>query len=226
MKSYYASIDHLLLMDRLARSVAERNILNLLGQYLRRTAESGGWFWDCERGISLGCPLSPLIGAFFLDQLDRRMIATGLFYVRFIDDILVLAPTRWKLRRAVTAVNEILGSLRLQKHPDKTFIGRIERGFDFVGYHFSRAGLRLAEDTIQKFVERAARLYEQEREQPNGSSRLGVYVRRWVGWAKGGLSTSRTDTETGRDFRLRPPAAEAAGATPIMPQSLVPSPEA
>jgi RNA-directed DNA polymerase len=113
-----------------------------------------------------------------------------------MDDILVLAPTRWKLRRAVTAVNEILGSLRLQKHPDKTFIGRIERGFDFVGYHFSRAGLRLAEATIQKFVERAARLYEQGREQPNGSSRLGVYVRRWVGWAKGGLSTSRTDTET------------------------------
>jgi hypothetical protein len=26
-------------------------------------------------------------------------------------------------------VNEILGALRLEKHPDKTFIGRIERGF-------------------------------------------------------------------------------------------------
>ena len=31
--------------------------------------------------------------------------------------------------------------LNLEKHPDKTFIGRIERGFDFLGYHFSRAGL-------------------------------------------------------------------------------------
>ena len=41
VKSYYASIDHLLLMDGLARRVGERNILNLLGQYLRRTAESG-----------------------------------------------------------------------------------------------------------------------------------------------------------------------------------------
>jgi RNA-directed DNA polymerase len=89
------SIDHLLLMDRLALYVRDRNVLNLLGQYLRRTAERGGWFWDCERGISLGCPLSPLVGAFFLDQLDRQMTATGLFYVRFMDDILVLAPTRW-----------------------------------------------------------------------------------------------------------------------------------
>jgi RNA-directed DNA polymerase len=78
VKSYCASIDHLLLMDRLALCIRDCVILNLLGQYLRRTVERGGWFWDCERGISLGCPLSPLIGAFFLDQLDRQMTATGL----------------------------------------------------------------------------------------------------------------------------------------------------
>jgi RNA-directed DNA polymerase len=228
VKSYYASIDHLLLIDRLALYIREPNILNLLGQYLRRTAESGGWFWDCERGISLGCPLSPLIGAFFLDNLDRRMTATALFYIRFMDDILVLAPTRWKLRRAVRLVNEILGALRLEKHPDKTFIGRIERGFDFLGYHFSRAGLGLAKATIQKFSERAARLYEQGREQPNGCSRLGVYVRRWVGWAKGGLSSRRMDPgNVWSGSRRRPPlAADAAAATAIMPPLPVPSPGA
>lgn len=26
-------------------------------------------------------------------------------------------------------------SVNLEKHPDKMFIGRIERGFDFLGYH-------------------------------------------------------------------------------------------
>ena len=34
-----------------------------------------------------------------------------------------------------------VGALRLEKHPDKTFIGRIEKGFDFLGFHFSRDGL-------------------------------------------------------------------------------------
>ncbi len=43
---------------------------NLSGQYLRRSSERGGVFWDYERGISLGCPLSPLIGAFYLKRLD------------------------------------------------------------------------------------------------------------------------------------------------------------
>ena len=77
----------------------------------------------------------------------------------------------------------MLGSLRLEKHPDKTFIGRIEKGFDFLGFHFSRDGLRVAETSMRKFVERAARLYEQDRKEPSGSPRLGLYVRRWLGWA-------------------------------------------
>jgi hypothetical protein len=33
---------------------------------------------------------------------------------------------------------------RMDKHPEKTFIGRVECGFDFLGYHFSTAGLSVA----------------------------------------------------------------------------------
>jgi hypothetical protein len=80
---------------------------------LRRcgTAETGGWYWTFERGISLGCPLSPLLGAFFLLDLDRAFERTGLFYVRFMDDIAVLAPTRWRLRAAVRQVHQTLTAL-------------------------------------------------------------------------------------------------------------------
>ena len=78
-------------------------------------------------------------------------------------------------------VNQVLGSLRLAKHPDKTFIGRIEKGFDFLGYHSSRKGLSVAEKTIEKFRARAVRLYEQERGEPFGSPLLGLYVKRWLG---------------------------------------------
>ena len=64
--SYYASIDHFLLLERLAEYVKDRDILNLLWQYMSRCSERGGLFWHYGRGISRGCPLSPLIGAFFL----------------------------------------------------------------------------------------------------------------------------------------------------------------
>ncbi len=196
VKSYYASIDHVLLIDRLAPFVRDRTLLYLCGQYLKRTAECAGWFWSYDKGISLGCPLSPLIGAFFLHDLDRRMESLGLFYVRFMDDILVLAPTRSKLRGAVKAVNAVLASLRLEKHPDKTFIGRIAKGFDFLGYRFGSDALKLVEATVEKFVEQATRLYEQGRRERCKAPLLGQYVRRWLGWADGGMTAVRLNGVT------------------------------
>lgn len=77
-------------------------------------------------------------------------------------------------------LNETFDELKLEKHPDKTAMGRTEKGFDFLGFHFSPEGLSVAEKTIGKFLARAARLYEQEQEEPSGSPLLGPYLRRWV----------------------------------------------
>ena len=71
--------------------------------------------------------------------------------------------------------------------PRKTFIGRIEKGFDFLGYHFDRERLTVATATVERFVERATRLYEQRPGEPAGSHRLGMHVRRWAQWVRAGL---------------------------------------
>ncbi len=139
------------------------------------------------------------------------MTRSSLFYVRFMDDILVLCPTRWKLRKAVKVVNHVLDSLNLEKHPDKTFIGRIEKGFDFLGYHFGPYGLSVAKKTVENFVARAIRLYEQEPREACASSRFGLYVRRWVRWTGVGQSDGRTSTSAlalGRGPPRRCPAGQ------------------
>ncbi len=78
----------------------------LVWQYLNRTVCYGENYREVTRGISLGCPLSPLMGALYLKPLDDRLEETGLFYARFMDDWVIIAPTRWKLRKAVRIVNE------------------------------------------------------------------------------------------------------------------------
>ena len=98
--------------------------------------------------------------------------------MRYIDDWLVLAPTRWKLRAAIRAVNQVMGELRVRQHPDKTTIGRIARGFDFLGYHFSTARLASARQPVERCSERVSRLYEQGA----AASRIGTYVQRWARW--------------------------------------------
>jgi RNA-directed DNA polymerase len=184
VKSYYDSIDHLTLMLKLHDCIGDRTIIGYVWQFLNRCVEWGGLYQDIKRGIPRGASLSPLLGAFYLLDLDRRMERLDVRYFRYMDDILILAPTRWKLKRAIRVLNETFNELKLEKHPDKTSMGRIEKGFDVLGYHFSPQGLLLAQKTIDNFVEKALRLYEQE--PPHLSmKRLGEYSHRWVGWAYG-----------------------------------------
>jgi hypothetical protein len=187
VKAYYASINHHLAINQLSIYIKNKALLNMLWQYMNRTVERGGLFKDITKGISRGCPLSPLIGAFFLNELDEGFEQDGLFYVRYMDDILILTKTRWKCRRAVKQLNEAFNQLRLEKHPDKTFIGKVEKGFDFLGYHFSPQGLRKANITWNKFVARWHRLYEQKKHALNRNDLLDDYVRRWQRWTTAGL---------------------------------------
>jgi hypothetical protein len=39
----------------------------------------------------------------------------------------------------------------VEKHPDKTFIGLIAKGFDFLGYSFEPKGLPIVPKTLESF---------------------------------------------------------------------------
>ena len=183
VKGYYASIDQGILYGQVAAYVQDERVLGLVGQYFARFVSDGGEYVDISQGISLGCPLSPLMGALYLKPLDDRMAAMGCFYVRFMDDWVVMAITRWRLRRAIKAVNEVMATLRVVKHRDKTFIGRIARGFDFLGYWFSDRSLSVAAKTVGRMVEKVGRLYEQGAD----DFRIDLYLLHWARWVRSGL---------------------------------------
>jgi len=124
------------------------------------------------------------MGALYLKPLDDRMEKTGLYYARFMDDWIVIAPTRWKLRSAVRVVNETLNMLMVEQHPDKTFIGRVDRGFDFLGYFMKPGVLKVSRGTFERFTERISRLYEQGAD----SVRIGEYVKHWFKWVRTGIT--------------------------------------
>jgi len=86
--------------------------------------------------------------------MDDQMEKTGLFYVRFMDDWTILSPNRWKLKKAIHIVNQTFNELKVEKHPDKTFIGRIAKGFYFLGYRFETKVLSLTPKTLANFIDR------------------------------------------------------------------------
>jgi hypothetical protein len=113
-------------------------------------------------------------------------------YLRFMDDLLILTQTRWQLKRAVAEMNQWFERAGLEQHPNKTFIGRIEKVFDWLGYAFNERGrVQPAPKTIQKFKLNLHRLYEQARKQKLSleqcHKRVMDYIKRWQQWADAGV---------------------------------------
>ena len=73
------------------------------------------------------------MGALYLKPLDDLMERLDLPYVRYMDDWVILAKTRWALRRVVQQVNTILDHLKLEKHPDKRSLVELTAGSTFWG---------------------------------------------------------------------------------------------
>jgi hypothetical protein len=81
-------------------------------------------------------------------------------------------PTiRARLREQLTAAN-------------KTWIGRVSKGFDFLGYHISLNGLSMAKRSFDRMSVKFHRLFEQGADQ----ARLVQYLQHWIRWAKIGVS--------------------------------------
>ena len=73
------------------------------------------------------------MAALYLKPLDDALAKLNVFYTRFMDDWVILAKTRHQLKKAIKIVNQTLSKLKVEKHPDKTYIGR-NKGFQFLGY--------------------------------------------------------------------------------------------
>ena len=182
--SYYRSIRHDHLLTQLDQARVPERLQALIEDYLRLPDSRA-----TGHGLVAGGGLSPLLGALHLIDVDRalgnqRLRSAGVYYLRYMDDILILTRTRWQLRRAIATLRRMLGELDLELHPEKRFIGRTTAGFDFLGYRFhSGRRLRPSAQSLKRLLTRSRRLHEQGAPR----ARLWRYVERWVEWLWGGL---------------------------------------
>jgi len=84
--------------------------------------------------------ISPLLANIYLHVLDTEFTRRGLGeLVRYADDGVVLCRSAAQARAALDAIREILASLGLELHPDKTKVVDLRQGregLDFLGCHF------------------------------------------------------------------------------------------
>jgi RNA-directed DNA polymerase len=137
LKSYFDTIPHDRLMQRVGSKISDSRTLKLIAQFLTADILDDMQQWSPVTGAPQGAVLSPLLSNIYLDPLDHFMAEHGFQMVRYADDFVILCRSQDEAETALTLVQTWVGEAGLTLHPEKTrIVNSLETSFDFLGYKF------------------------------------------------------------------------------------------
>ncbi len=126
LAAFYEMLDHQLLVDFLIQEkLIDEQASYRLTKYLSVwSAVSKGF--ASNRGLPQGCIASDVLANIFLCQLDRESSCEEYYYIRYVDDIRLLASNVDSARKGLIKIDRRLKKLGLLIQTNKTTIRQVE----------------------------------------------------------------------------------------------------
>jgi RNA-directed DNA polymerase len=146
ISKYFYSINHSLLKAKILRYIGDQDIRTLLvdlvdsfrtdGQYDALFPADGMYRQTRDKGMPIGNLTSQLFANVFLSDFDHwvKQVLGIKHYVRYVDDMVILAGTRDDLLDISAAIVHKLAEIGLTIHPKKVRLAPVAAGVPFLGY--------------------------------------------------------------------------------------------
>jgi RNA-directed DNA polymerase len=196
LSKFFDRVNHDILMERLARRIADKNLLRLIRRYLAAGMMQDGVVTERNEGTPQGGPLSPLLANLLLDEWDRELDRRGHRFCRYADDCNIYVRSRKAGQRVMAWCRKFLeGRLRLKVNEEKSAVDR-PWNRKFLGLSITNGRvpkIRLAMPSVDRMQSRVREITARRR----GVSihrmveELNRFLRGWLGYFRLAETPSR-----------------------------------
>jgi RNA-directed DNA polymerase len=184
LSKFFDTVNHDVLMHRVARKVRDKRVLRLIGIYLRAGVMVNKRVQKTTTGVPQGGPLSPLLANIVLDDLDKELEKRSHRFVRYADDFVIVARSQSAAERVKTSIQRFLErKLKLTVNEKKSQVASTDK-IDFLGFTFRGTKIRWSDKAFEEFKRQVKKLTGRSWfvSMDYRLNRLAHYLRGWMNY--------------------------------------------
>ncbi|EBY6526822.1 reverse transcriptase [Salmonella enterica subsp. enterica serovar Livingstone] len=168
LQRFYPSIPHILIENAIKNKIRKPELRKLIyGAISTPTVSEGKKGRGAIKnsiGVPQGLSISNVLAEIALQKIDADInCISGIWYKRYVDDILILTPSGQSDKIAHSIVDKLEG-MGLSPHPigsseSKSKVGVLCDSFNFLGYQVDGKGIGIRQDSILRFESSLAKIF-------------------------------------------------------------------
>lgn len=191
LSKYFDTLNHELLLNLLRRHIQDERLTDLIKRFLKSGVMENGVIVKTEEGSPQGGPLSPLLANIYLNEFDQEIASRGVKFIRYADDIVVLAKSKRASKRLLETCRRYLEEkLKLKMNVQKSKVVSVLaiKHFKFLGFCLGKNGngiyIRAHRDSISKAKRKLKELTRRSQGQNVRQvfAKVEIFIRGWLGY--------------------------------------------
>ena len=196
VKHYFDTVNHEILISIIKRKIKDKTGIWLIRQILSNfNTEVKG------KGMPLGNLTSQFFANVYLNELDYfvKHDLKVKYYLRYVDDFIITDSNKEKLQYYQDQINEFLKPIKLELHPDKSKIIRLDQGIGLLGFRVFYYHKLLKKSNIRKIQRKLLKSKEYFDNGLIEYDEIYASFEGWLSYSKHG-STYKLRTELIKNF--------------------------
>jgi len=184
LSKFFDRVNHDLMMTKLSVYINDKQLLALIGRYLRAGFIENGRLQASTEGVPQGSPLSPLLSNILLDSLDKELESRGHKFARYADDFIILVKSQRAGERVLASISYYLESrLKLIVNTEKSQVVKVSQS-KFLGFTFTRGHIKWHMKTRHRFKQQVRKITNRNWgvKMRYQLYKLSLYLRGWINY--------------------------------------------